>query len=360
MESKQNIREQHQNRHEQHEVTAPQPLLGTDGVITEPGYAKSLIWEYNREAIKANKLRIKEWDYYIVTGRDFAVAFTVSDLGFIGLNSVSFLQLNEKWERTKTFIKPLTLGRLDLPRTSVTGDVKYKDKHLRVDFLNDGSGKRRIICELDELYDGMSFNCDITLEETLSETMVIATPWKESPTRFYYNQKINCMRASGFVRVGAAQYAFDPQTDFGTLDWGRGVWTYDNVWYWATANGVINEKPFGFNLGYGFSDRSSATENMVFYDGKVHKLDEVRFLIPLDENRQKQYMEPWTYMSNDGRFEAELIPIIDRQATMNFGVIASIQHQVFGRLNGTCKLDDGTELIMKDILCATEDIHNKY
>jgi hypothetical protein len=65
-------------------------------------------------------------------------------------------------------------------------------------------------------------------------------------------------------------------------------------------------------------------------------------------------------MSNDGRFEAELIPIIDRQATMNYGVIVSIQHQVFGRLNGTCKLDDGTELIMKDILCATEDIHNKY
>jgi hypothetical protein len=344
----------------QHEVTTSQPLLTAAGTIAEPGYARSLIWDYNREQVHANKLRIKEWDYYLVAGKDFAVCFTVSDLGFIGLNSVSFLQLGEKRERTKTFIRPLTLGRLDLPRTTVTGDVKYQDKHLKIEYLNDGSGGRRIICEMGELYDGEPFSCDIALEETLAETMVIATPWKENPTRFYYNQKINCMRASGVVRVGAALYEFDPASDFGTLDWGRGVWTYDNRWYWATANGVIDNKPFGFNLGYGFSDRSSATENMVFYDGKAHKLDEVRFLIPLDEKRRKIYMDPWKYISNDGRFDAELIPIIDRQATMNYGVIVSEQHQVFGHMNGICRLDDGTELIMKDILCATEDIHNKY
>jgi hypothetical protein len=352
--------DQNKNGHEQHEVTTPQPLLTAGGKVAEPGYARSLIWEYNRESIKANKLRIKEWDYYLVTSGEFAVAFTVSDLGFIGLYSVSFLHLKEKWERTKTFIHPLTLGRTDLPRTSASGDVRFQDKHMKIEYLNDGNGGRRIICEVDDLYEGNPFSCDIALEETLSESMVIATPWKERPTKFYYNQKINCMRASGFVRVGQDNYEFNPAADFGTLDWGRGVWTYDNRWYWATANSVIDGKPFGFNLGYGFSDRTSATENMIFYDGRAHKLDEVRFLIPLDEKRRKLYMEPWKYISNDGRFEAELTPIIDRQATLNYGVIASIQHQVFGYMNGICKLDDGTELIMKDVLCATEDIHNKY
>ena len=29
--------------------------------------------------------------------------------------------------------------------------------------------------------------------------MVIATPWLEDPHAFYYNQKINCMRARGKV-----------------------------------------------------------------------------------------------------------------------------------------------------------------
>ena len=60
------------------------------------------------------------------------------------------------------------------------------------------------------------------------DTMVIATPWKNKKTAFYYNQKINCMRAEGSVTFDGTTYWFSPETDYGTLDWGRGVWTYDN------------------------------------------------------------------------------------------------------------------------------------
>ena len=78
-------------------------------------------------------------------------------------------------------------------------------------------------------------------------------------------------------------YRFDPSTDFGTLDWGRGVWTYDNIWRWGTCSTRLNGVPFGFNLGYGFSDRSSASENVIFYDGRAHKLQEVVFMIGQDD-----------------------------------------------------------------------------
>jgi hypothetical protein len=343
----------------EHEVTTAQNLLDANGIIVEPGYARSLIWRYNREQIKAGKLRIKEWDYYLVTAKDFAIAFTVSDLGFIALLSVSLLSFTEVWEHTKTLIKPLPLGKLNLPRTSVAGDICYKDKHLKLEYLNN-QGQRRIICELDDLYAGKPFSCDIKLQETLRETICIATPWKENPTRFYYNQKINCMQTSGYAKFNGVTYEFDPQSDFGTLDWGRGVWTYDNIWYWATANAVVNGLPFGFNLGYGFSDRSSASENMLFYNGAASKLDEVNIEIPLDATGAMDYLQTWRFSSSNGRFEAELEPILDRQANLNFGLIASVQHQVFGRLNGSCQLDDGTVLQLQDVLCATEHIHNKY
>ena len=69
--------------------------------------------------------------------------------------------------------------------------------------------------------------------------MVIATPWKEKKTAFYYNQKINCMPAKGKMEYDGKIYRFDPSTDFGTLDWGRGVWTYDNRWYWGSGNQLI-------------------------------------------------------------------------------------------------------------------------
>ena len=46
-----------------HEVTVPQFLLDKNGEIAEPGWARSQVWRYSRDMIKANKLRVKEWDY---------------------------------------------------------------------------------------------------------------------------------------------------------------------------------------------------------------------------------------------------------------------------------------------------------
>jgi hypothetical protein len=167
------------------------------------------------------------------------------------------------------------------------------------------------------------------------------------------------MRASGTVEFDGRVYTLDPATDFGTLDWGRGVWTYDNTWYWGSGNGVVNGKPFGFNIGYGFADDSAATENILFYDGKCHKLDEIAFNIP-ERDGQKRYTEPWTFTSSDGRFEMEFAPILDRAAKIDLKVIVSDQHQVFGRMSGKAVLDDGTVLEIKDLLCFAEDVHNKY
>ncbi|MEI3102134.1 MAG: DUF2804 family protein [Oscillospiraceae bacterium] len=64
------------------------------------------------------------------------------------------------------------------------------------------------------------------------------------------------------------------------LDWGRGVWTYHNTWYWGSASYHVNGVPFGWNIGYGFGDTSAASENMLFYKGKAHKLSQVKFNIP--------------------------------------------------------------------------------
>ena len=147
------------------------------------------------------------------------------------------------------------------------------------------------------------------------------------------------MRASGKVNFDGKDYVFDPETDYGTLDWGRGVWTYDNTWYWGSGNATVNGKPFGFNIGYGFGDTSAASENVIFYDGKAHKFDDVKFNIP-----SSSYTDKWTFTSSDKRFEMEFEPIIDRAAKLDLKLLVSDQHQVFGKMSGKAILDDGTVL----------------
>ena len=196
--------------------------------------------------------------------------------------------------------------------------------------------------------------------------MVIVTPFAEKKTAFYLNQKINCMPASGAVHFDGKTYRFEPGASFAVLDWGRGVWTYKNTWYWGSASGLVDDVPFGWNIGYGFGDTSAATENMLFYNGKAHKLHSVQFHIPMKRKKYtthggccsgsagrvvdtadyiEDYLSPWTFSSDDGRFEMDFVPIIDRAACTDIKLISSDQHQVFGRFTGRAVLDDGTCLL---------------
>lgn len=338
-----------------HEVTKVQRLLNEDGTLKEPGWSRKLYQIYDRNDIKKRATRIKEWDYYLVLAKDYGVAFTISDDGYIGLQSVSLLDFRgTPWEHTETVLNAFPMGKLKMPSTTDKGDVMYKDKRLYLEYKKRGN-MRKIVCVFKNFHEGKTFTCDLTLTQPDGDTMVIATPWKEDKHAFYYNQKINCMRASGTCTYGSETYTFNSDTDFATLDWGRGVWTYDNTWNWGSGNGIINGKDFGFNIGYGFGDTTAASENIIFYDGVGHKLDDITFNIPEDS-----YTKPWTITSSDKRFEMTFTPIIDRAAKIDVKLIVTDQHQVFGKMNGIAVLDDGTMLEVKDLVCFCERVHNKY
>lgn len=337
-----------------HEVTKRQKLLKADGSILECGWSRRQLQEYDRKDIRAARAKIKEWDYYLVMGQGYGAAFTISDDGYIGLQSVSLLDFRRNFEHTETILNILPMGKYHLPSDSSNGSTVYEDKRLKMSFVP-GKGKRILEGTFRNFHEKKDLSFHIVLTQPKMDTMVIATPWQEKRTAFYYNQKINCMRAQGWVEFDGAKYEFHPETDFGTLDWGRGVWTYDNTWYWGSGNCDLDGHSFGFNIGYGFGDTSAATENVLFYDGKVHKLDDVTFHIPPDS-----YMKPWTFTSSDGRFEMDFQPVLDRAARISALVIESDQHQVFGKMSGKAVLDDGQTVELKDCMCFAEKVHNRY
>lgn len=343
----------------QHEVTVSGPLLDAQGELVERGYAKSLIRQYDRSAIKAAGRRIKEWDYYLITNDRYGVALTIDDNSYMGLLSVSLLDFEKPWERTTSVMYPFPNGKTNLPATSAEGDLAVVRKDADFCFRHMPDGSRRLTCWVKNFMEKKPISVELTLTEAPSESMVIITPFAEDKKAFYYNQKINCMRASGRVEFDGRTYEFDPADSFGTLDWGRGVWTYKNTWYWGSGNGLVNGKKFGFNIGYGFGDTSAASENMLFYDGRAHKLEGVTFQIPQKDGKD-DFMSPWKFTSTDGRFEMDFVPVLDRAAKTDVGLICSDQHQVFGRFSGHATLDDGTVLKVQDMLAFAEKVYNKW
>ena len=340
----------------QHEILTAAPLLNEKGDLREPGYARKLLPIYRREDIKASSFRIKEWDYYLVNNGRYALALTIADNSYMGLDSISLLDFEEGWEITKSPMSIMPMGKVGLPETSVVGDVEHSGKNYRIRYENSGEGKRVLTAWMADFGPAGELSAIVELFDEPEESMVIATPFKKAG-HFYYNQKINCMRAKGAVYYGGKVYEFDPEDSFGTLDWGRGVWTYHNTWYWGSASYHIDGVPFGWNIGYGFGDCSAASENMLFYDGKAHKLSEVKFNIPGDE---KDFLSPWTFSSDDGRFEMNFVPVMDRASCTDVKLIKSDQHQVFGRFTGTAILDDGTVIEITDFPGFAEKVENKW
>lgn len=367
----------------ENEITELRPLLSEDGTISSQGWARHPYWQYSRGEIAAPWYRIKEWDYYYVISPELkrGITFTISDLGYAGLIALCWVDFEKEEVYQLDTISWFPKGRMFNPEPAAGEGAKDGGRSSRaagddrtfspdtgvVSFSNDdislsfeaGDGQRRIRVNAP----GMKFpdgskglEGELVLNQPPElESMNIATSWKENRKRFYYNRKINNMSASGTIRAGRRSYFFRDQDSMGGLDWGRGAWTYKNRWFWASMSGRLEGTPFGFNLGYGFTDRSPASENMLFYDGKAHKLGEVTFQFD-----SESYYRPWTIGSSDGRLELAFTPSVDRNSNTNFLIIRSIQHQVFGYFSGKAVLDNGEQLTFRDMPGFAEDVYNRW
>jgi len=344
----------------QKRITEKDQLLDEKGHLKHKGYATSLLLDYDRSKIKANKMRIKEWDYYLISNGKKALALTAADNSYMGMISASWIDLENKTETTNSLIDPLTMGKKHMPSSSKEGDTVYENSTGSLWFLHEDNERRHLQLLYPGFKDGKDLTADIITFDEPEDSMVIATPFADDPLAFYYNQKIVGMKARGRVTLGTKDYYFEKDSTTALLDWGRGVWTYDNTWYWSAASGYLNGHMFGFNLGYGFGDTSAASENMLFYDGKAHKLDRIQFQIPRRYSGKDDFMSVWKFTSNDGRFEMKFKPVLNRSAHMNYLVLESDQNQVFGNFTGTCTLDDGTVLEVKDFPGFAEKVHNRY
>ena len=98
---------------------------------------------------------------------------------------------------------------------------------------------------------------------------------------------------------------------------------------------------------------------MLFYNGRAHKLSQVAFEIPM-KNGREDYLAPWRFTSDDGRFEMDFTPLLDRAACTDFKLLCSDQHQVFGHFTGTAILDDGSPVRVNRLLGFAEKVRNKW
>lgn len=345
----------------EHEVTKRQQLLGKDGKLIESGWARTPLWLYDRRMIKGGRLRIKEWDYYSIVNQNqgWALCATIADLGYAGLLALSYIDLAKRSFSQCEAVTLFPMGKLGLGSGSrEENQVSWTNKRLRIAFFTRGETRRLMVASPSlVLPDGrVGLDFDITLTHSHSaESMVIATSWEEQRKAFYLNEKVNCLSAMGTVRRGMEEEQILLGEAWGVLDWGRGRWTYRNTWYWASLSTVVENVTVGLNLGYGFSDRSVASENAILYNHQIHKLGDVVFAFDRDD-----YTKAWKITDTEGRLDLTFEPWVDRTSYSNYLIIKSDQHQLFGAFSGTLVLDDGTTVTLNEAVGFAERVFNRW
>ncbi|RUS42632.1 DUF2804 domain-containing protein [Cohnella sp. AR92] len=334
-------------------ITNAGPVLGPNGSLQQRGYSTRSVLHYNRDGIKAAPWKIKEWDFYQVSNDDFCLQMTIGHVSYAGNVSVKLFEFKTgvRYEITKMLVLPF--NRLKLPSSAEQGDVIYRSGGMKMEFRQ-SAGERSLRCEATDKK-SPPITVDIKLAQPDPSSIVIATPFDENPAYFYYNHKINCMPAEGTVRIGEKEYRFEPDSAFGLLDWGRGVWPFHHEWYWGSGSGYVDGKRFGFNIGYGFGNTSAATENMLFYDGTAHKLGKVIF-----DLAGGGYLSKKRIVSDDGRLDMEFVPIYDNLQITKMLFVDNCIHQVFGTFSGRAVLDDGRTVEFKDLVAFAEHAVNNW
>lgn len=341
----------------QKEITKKTDILDKEGHVIQPGWARSEVFNYERDKITSSSLRIKEWDFWEVLNDEYCFIFNIFDIGYAGVAEFDFTDFKNHETHEFSKLKLFTRGCIGNPDSwKYNEPLVFEKGENRMQFSREGDN---IILEVDFLHElsGEGIKGRISLYKDPEDDAIVNLIPFDDPKHFVYAQKINCMPANGEVRIGDRTYKVSEDKGFyGVLDWTRAVFPYKNSWKWCSANGKVNGVRFGFNLDYGFGKESS--KSMIFYNGNGHHLDKVHYEF------HKDYLnKPIKITSNDDRVDLVLHPEYSAKKGVDVLILAMKGKIAYGYFTGKVVLDDGrtVEITKSDKLWGwAESFYQKW
>lgn len=334
----------------QREITAPTPLLDAAGNLASPGYARQMLFDYDRRSVRGRPFALKEWDFYQIMLSEYILQMTIGHVSYMANFSANLFSPQTGERHSFSVMRPLPGRRLAMPeRPDAPYPGPYHGRGWEMGFDVAG-GERRLWLRAP----GKDAEIDIVLGEVPGdERMVIATPF-DKPGQFYLNCKENYYSVRGQARFGVRK-AVPAAGDTALLDWGRGVWPFHQEWFWGNGAANLPEGRFAFNIGWGFGQTDAATENMFFLGGKAHKLGALRVT-----REEGNYLAPWRFEDEGGLFDFTMVPRYDNDTQTKALFVDNRCHQVFGLFSGRAVLPGGKTIRVADMPGFCEHAVNNW
>jgi len=334
------------------ELTAPVNLCDAHGNLNPDavGWSRQPLHDCN---LRGHWPRKKRWNYWAIVSETHLFSVTLSNIDYLGLPFIYFLDFQTKEFTEKTLLKPFGAG-IQLPQR-VDGDVIYKDQAMPISMVDTVQGTRLSVGCPD--FGGKPLQADFIVHRPLGhESLNVVIPW--SSKRFQFTSKQNTLPTEGTLQWGDEVIYFDKDDTFACLDLGRGMWPFECFWNWSSFSTRLPDgKTVGINLGAGWTDGTGMNENALCVDGRLTKLSED---INFDYDTHN-FMSPWhLHTSITDRVNLIFTPFYERVAKTDALLIRSEVHQMIGKFHGTLKSDESDPIQVDYAIGWAEDHHARW
>ncbi|MFA6451656.1 MAG: DUF2804 domain-containing protein [bacterium] len=356
------------------EITEPGPIILPDGTC-RCGWTRRPILDLNFEDAKflpsklEMKKAMKKWDMYHLYTPEYSMQFLIAWIPY-----AAFFNANIYIRKTNTFYEDTRFlpAKPEIPmmRNSSGGRSVFDSDQAKAVFEVDGDRHRLSVAfdgfsMVDKSSADLNLNGDKNLRTTfkVEADMLFPNDYDSisgsqlvNDRRCFYGHKINSMPTEGSVTFGGETSKMSGGSSFGALDFGRGFYPKKMFWHWATGSGRADDgKLIGFNLGYGNSP-DNRTENAVFYDGKITKINAVDCVVPQDAD----LMNPWLVRDKEGLVDLTFKPLKVRYMDTKLGSGYSIGRPSLGLYSGKLATSSGKEIIIKDLFGLYEWVNSNW
>jgi hypothetical protein len=310
------------------------------------GYARKPIIECN---LSGHFMRKKKWNYWCCYGEDVLFSVTICHFDYAVSCFIYFLEYETQRFFEKTVTIPLgVVKKLKMP-TRVLEPIRFTNSEINVNisyFQN-----QTLLAVSCDNFDNEPLNVNLKILHPVGdESLNVVVPWNRHT--FQFTAKHHILPTKGFIKLGNKRYEFYEEESFSVLDFGRGVWPREVIWNWANASQRLRNKRVGLNFGGKWTDGTGMTENAVFVDGKMTKIHEDVIF----EYDRSNFKKPW-YITT--KFTDSIMltfhPFFERVAKTDLKLVQSEVHQLVGYYNGKVKLEDGSTLIIQQMLGCIEE-----
>lgn len=208
--------------------------------------------------------------------------------------------------------------------TPTNGISSFKRGKKTVQFINQASPREKRLV--------VDFPGELKIDVYFSEAepgfdpMCITT--QTGTNGWVYAQKVAGVRCHGQIKCFMGEFDMDALNAYAHHDWSGGYMRRETFWNWACLSGEIDGKRVGLNLSCGVNE-TSFTENCYWIDGKLIKVDCVKFEYDRDDPNSE-----WLITSNDGQIDLKCKPEGYHEEKQNLVLVKSNFKQFFGRFNG--------------------------